>query len=104
MSGIICDAEALSSYNGTLKKNFNSIVTSLDNIERTFKTMYDASNWKSDTGNYFSSECKKLLSNFETVKNKFDNINQYLESVVSNVKSTDASTSAAFDAFSKFKF
>lgn len=86
-----CDYNALADYAAILNKNFNEIKNAMNSIENSLKTIYAIRNWDSETRDYFFSMCDSLYNNFDALNNKFMNVTQYLDSVIDNYKSFEAS-------------
>lgn len=84
-----CDYEALEDYATALNRTFNSMIKSVNSIEDSFKTATSTNAWDSITRDCLIDMCKTLYSDFDAINDKFANINQYLDSVVSNYRAFD---------------
>ncbi len=91
-----CDYDALEQYSNTLNSTFNEIIDIMNDIEESYKTISNTSNWQSLTSTYFRDATKNITSNIDIINNKFYNVKQYLDTVVDNYHNTEDSLSNLF--------
>lgn len=84
-----CDYIELANYTVKLNSLFNQISDTMNLLEVSYKTIYNGSNWNSETRNYFLEKTKEVFVNMESINNKFFNIKQYLDTVVDNYTEAD---------------
>lgn len=84
-----CDYNALMEYASVLRKEFSSLQSEFSSIEECNRYIYNTGNWDSDTRDYYERMYKAMLDNLDAVINKFMNINQYLDTVISNYVALD---------------
>lgn len=93
---IQCDYKALIDYASLLNKQFNQIMNAMTSIESSYKNIVNTSNWNSVTRNYYNDTYKKILANYNNLANKFNNINLYLDQVISNYIAFEQTMTARF--------
>lgn len=96
MNLISCDYEALKSYAITLNKDFNTIRNAISHFENAMEIATGFSVWDSPTREYYLDLYNSLKENFEIIFDKFNNINQYLDTVIDNYKSAEEQMSSFF--------
>ena len=91
-----CDYEALKDYAISLNKDFNNCTKAIMGIENSFKTITNINTWNSDTRDYYLEMVNKILTNFDIINNKFNNINQYIDSVITNYQEAEREMMGVF--------
>ncbi len=92
-----CDYNALKEYASLLNKRFNQIRESMNDIENSYKDIVSTNNWSSITREYFYLDnYSKMLINYDTLQNKFNNVNLYLEQVINNYIAFEQAMSQSF--------
>ncbi len=84
-----CDYIELANYTMKLNSLFKQMNDTMDSIEASYKTIYNGSNWNSETRNYFLEKTKEVFTNMESINSKFFNVKQYLDTVVDNYTEAD---------------
>lgn len=84
-----------------INKSFKIINTSLIKLEEGFSFMSDNSQWNSKSCDYFRGELKSLENNIDNVNLISNNVNAYLENVLTNYKQFDDHTSSLFSGLFK---
>lgn len=80
------DDQLMISLSIELSNAFSKISNSISSIEEQYNKAISKQNWNSDTRDYYNNEVKGLKKDFDCVRNKFSNVNQYLENVINNYK------------------
>lgn len=78
------NGEALKSYANSLNKNFISLRNTMNDIETTIKSLTSTNTWDAKTRDYFLSMVENIYANFDILNNRYMNINQYLDNVISS--------------------
>jgi uncharacterized protein YukE len=91
-----CDYDALIDYATVLNQKFNNIKNAISDIESSASTIYNTTNWNSETRDYFVEQFSTMLDNFDTINNKFLNITQYIDTVIDNYKQLESQLSGYF--------
>ncbi len=84
-----CDYDALEEYANTLNSTFNEMLDIMNDIEDSYKTISNSSNWQSLTATYFRDSIKNISENMDSINNKFYNTKQFLDTVVGNYRAVD---------------
>ena len=84
------DIDALAEYTAAMNRNFNSIIKTINNMEKTFKNITSIGIWDADSRDYFIKMSKSIEENFDIINNHFTNIGQSLNTTVSNYRSVDS--------------
>lgn len=79
-----CDYTALEEYGNILNSTFNEIIDIMNDIEESYKTISNSTNWQSLTATYFRDATKSIVTNIDIINNKFYNTKQFLDTVVGN--------------------
>lgn len=91
-----CDYNALIGESTNLRRKFNNINNKMLALEDANKKICSNSNWNSQTRDYYNDLFNEMKNNFDTLFDKFNNINNYLETVINNYKSFDRKASSLF--------
>jgi len=84
-----------------INKSFKIINTALMKLEEGFSFMSDNGQWNSKSCDYFRGELKSLENNIDNVNLISNNVNAYLESVLTNYKQFDDHANSLFSGLFK---
>ena len=87
---MFCDYNALTDCASDMGQKFNDMMSLLDSVDSSFKNIESIGNWDSPTRDYFSKMYASFRENYETLVNKYNNIEKYLENVAENYRRMDS--------------
>ena len=70
-----------------LQLAFQKLDISMNEIINSNKTMTSSNNWESPTNDYYSDQFEDVIENYLLLKDKYNNIVEYLEGVIENYNS-----------------
>ena len=84
-----CDYELLSQYRSELENIFRYFLMTLHSIKDSNDIICSNDNWQSLAGDYYKDITNNLDNNEKITSEKFQNILDYLENVVTNYEMLD---------------
>ena len=85
-----CDYNKLIDCSLGLNSEFNNILNSFKDIESSFSLVTNSGVWDSKTKDFIVDKFENIKSSFDIVNNQFNNVQQYLDLVISNYQKLDS--------------